>query len=324
MHRIHLLKQLLLTTLAFFFLHTNNTAQGLPPLPPNQLVLPTTDHDIPFVWKGDSMNATWNPHAALLLPVTLPNCPRQFYMQFDLGAPSSVFYKRTLDAISKLYPNALKPVDSSGQLLNYTFKVGPMQITATAITLRDFGNATIASGKDHMDIIGTIGTDFIENKIAVINYPQQKLLVAATVPPQLQARVQLTDMVFARRSILLPSIIKGKRAMLYFDTGSSAFELLTDKPTVMSLAAAGAVPSSYPVKSWGRTLTANTLATNDSIQIAGQHIPLLYSTYIEGASDAQVNQMLKMGIGGMTGNKLFLGYLLVLDTKNKKFGLLKP
>jgi hypothetical protein len=31
--------------------------------------------------------------------------------------------------------------------------------------------------------------------------------------------------------------------------------------------------------------------------------------------------MLRMGIGGMTGNKLFLHYILVLDTKNKKFGL---
>jgi hypothetical protein len=32
--------------------------------------------------------------------------------------------------------------------------------------------------------------------------------------------------------------------------------------------------------------------------------------------------MMQMGIGGMTGNKLFLNYTLVLDTKNKKFGLM--
>jgi hypothetical protein len=31
--------------------------------------------------------------------------------------------------------------------------------------------------------------------------------------------------------------------------------------------------------------------------------------------------MLKLGIGGMTGNKLFLNYILIIDTRNKKFGL---
>ena len=30
-----------------------------------------------------------------------------------------------------------------------------------------------------------------------------------------------------------------------------------------------------------------------------------------------------MGIGGLTGNKLFLTYMLIFDTQNKKFGLIK-
>jgi hypothetical protein len=34
-----------------------------------------------------------------------------------------------------------------------------------------------------------------------------------------------------------------------------------------------------------------------------------------------VEQMKKIGIGGMTGNKLFLNHQLLLDTKNKKFGV---
>jgi hypothetical protein len=39
-------------------------------------------------------------------------------------------------------------------------------------------------------------------------------------------------------------------------------------------------------------------------------------------STSKVEQMMQMGIGGMTGNKLFLNYKLVLDTRNKKFGLI--
>jgi hypothetical protein len=44
---------------------------------------------------------------------------------------------------------------------------------------------------------------------------------------------------------------------------------------------------------------------------------------MEGVSDSQVAQMMKMGIGGMTGNALFLDYILVIDTVNKKFGLVR-
>lgn len=56
--------------------------------------------------------------------------------------------------------------------------------------------------------------------------------------------------------------------------------------------------------------------------IANTTLPLHSVTYIEGASSAQVERMLKAGIGGMTGNKLFLHYVLILDTKNQQFGVL--
>ena len=63
------------------------------------------------------------------------------------------------------------------------------------------------------------------------------------------------------------------------------------------------------------------MVTGDSITIAFNKIPINKATYIEGASDAQVKQMMKMGIGGMTGNKLFLRSLLFLDLRNKKFSV---
>ena len=109
--------------------------------------------------------------------------------------------------------------------------------------------------------------------------------------------------------------------MLYFDTGSSMYELLTDKKTSQSLAAPQSELIQSKVRSWDKILIANSLASNERIEIAGVQIKLRYSTYMEGVSNAQVEQMMKMGIGGMTGNKLFLNYKLILDTKNKQFGL---
>jgi hypothetical protein len=56
--------------------------------------------------------------------------------------------------------------------------------------------------------------------------------------------------------------------------------------------------------------------------MAFSRMPIRHVTYIEGASDVQINQMMKMGIGGMTGNRLFISSVLLLDTKNRRFGIL--
>ncbi len=298
-------------------------AQAIPKLEENYLRLPAKPQSIKFQWLGDSVNSQWEPHTAMLIPVKLPNCPRQFYMQFDLGAPSSLLYRNKLLAIQRNYPNAIQLNDSSKNMLNFSFKAGKMPVLATEIVVQQFDNSTINwKDKNAVEIIGTIGADLIDGKVAIIDYPKKTISLSDTVPLKLNKRVSLSGFLYARRSVLLPSKIKGKQTMLYFDTGSSMYELLTDKKTSQSLAAPLSELIQSKVRSWDKILIANSLASNERIEIAGVQIPLRYSTYMEGVSNAQVEQMMKMGIGGMTGNKLFLDYKLILDTKNKQFGLL--
>lgn len=288
--------RLLFTVLVLFkFIYC--PAQNFPSLPPNQLVLPEKDQQIKFIWQGDTMAGKWNPHAAILIPVKLKGNRKQFYMQFDLGSPYTVLYK------SKMF---------TGDTLNdFVFTAHKTKIVAKKITVID--NKTEA-------IIGTIGADLIENKIVMINYPGQYISISNN--NSAIANLPLQDFMFARRSVLLPAVINGKKLMLYFDTGSSAFELLVSKETSLAMAAPGTEPVKYPVRSWNKTMIANTVATNDSINIGVKTIPIVATTYMENVSETMISQMMKMGIGGMTGNKLFLDYTLVLDAKNKKFGVI--
>jgi hypothetical protein len=182
------------------------------------------------------------------------------------------------------------------------------------------GSNQINLDNSAIEIIGTLGGDFIGNKTVLIDYPGKKISIGYSIPQR--PGLTLTDFIYTNRSIILPASIKGKKTMLYFDSGSSAFELLTNKETAAMLALPGATPVTYPVTSWGKILTATSYVSGDSIEIASIKMPLSRVTYIEGASDTQVNRMVKMGIGGMTGNKLFLHSILVLDIKNKQFGIL--
>lgn len=276
---------------------------------------------VPFSWLADSVNGNTEPHAAMLIPVKLPNCPKQLYMQFDMGAPNTVFYKNKLRAISEKYPSFHKLQDTDSSLQQIVITTGKHTIEMSRVSLLDFGEKNIDWSAGKKEIIGTIGSDWLDNRTVLINYPQQQIVLNYTVPEKLQNR--LTDFSYIQRNILIPVMIKGKKTMLYFDTGSSAFALLTSKETALSMAVADAVASRYPVKSWGRTLYANSLVTKDSVELSQLNIPIHTVTYMDGASEEQVNRMLKLGIGGMTGNKLFLHSGLVLDTKNKKFMLMQ-
>ncbi len=298
-------------------------AQARPQPADNQLVLPAQTYSIPFYWQGDSVNSKWEPHTAILIPVKLKNCPKQFYMQFDLGSPYSLFYTNKLAAIQSKYPKALQLDKTADKLLNFSFKAGKMPVTAKEIVVKQFDSSSINWKSNSIEIIGTLGVDLIDGKTAVIDYPAKKLVLSAAVSPKLLPRLSLNDFMYVGRRILFPSVIQGKQTMLYFDTGSSMYELLTSKQTCEALAVPGTALIQNKVWSWSRFLTANSLASNASITIGGINVPVHYVTYMEGTSNSQAEQMMKMGIGGMTGNKIFLDYKLVLDTKNKKFGLVK-
>jgi hypothetical protein len=292
----------------------------MPALPAVQLVFPDTEQDIAFTWGGDSLGNKWDPYGSLLLPVRLPGCPKQFYMQFDLGSPYSMFYNNKVWQISKKYPKTITATDTTGKLFNVSFVAGQTQITAKEIVVRQYDQSMIDWNKKNIEIIGTIGSDLIDNKVLTIDYPGRKIIISKEIPARF-ATTSFTDFIWGARRVLLPAVIKEKKTMLLFDTGSSTFELITDKETCSSLAIPGTQASTYSVKSWNRTMMAHTLPSADSVEMASQRIPLKNVTYMDGATQAQINQMKQMGMAGMTGNKLFLGSVLILDTRNRKFGI---
>lgn len=287
----------------------------------NELNLPASDYTLKFKWHGDSVNHRFEQHSALLVPVKFKGCPTTFYMQFDLGSPYSMFYSKKITSILRRYPKTDIKINSS-KVAAASFRLDRTQLVAKEINLREFGGEISNFNSKDPIIIGTIGVDLIDGKTLVIDYPKRKLTIAANVPSQL-ASTATTPFVYMQRSILFPAIIRGKKTMLFFDTGSSRYSLLTDEKTAKAMASDASAPMTSKVSSWDRVLTATQLPSASTISIAAHTILLQNVTYMQGASSAQIDMMSKLGIGGMTGNKLFLPYKLIIDTKNKKFGLLE-
>jgi len=97
--------------------------------------------------------------------------------------------------------------------------------------------------------------------------------------------------------------------------------LLTDEASWLRLSG-GRNRRTFGVNSWGKTLTAHVADTPAQITLGGQVLPLRQVCYIEGASAMQNLLMRFSGMGGMTGNELFLDKLLILDARESRYWLL--
>lgn len=293
---------------------------------PNRLVHTAPELLMPFRWLPIKVGDTSSPHGARAVPVHLPGCGRTFHMQFDLGATSSLLYDGKLSAIAEKC-TAIATADHEGEryAANVTLRLHETDIVARKIRVRNVGGGGIDwDNPAKVELIGTLGSDIIDGKVVAIDYPHTLISVGDALPMDMAAPQAWSDFSFDNRRTILQATIDGKPTPLYFDTGSSAFELLTNPETWAALAAPGAQGETFTVNSWGRPLTAHRIKSDKRVEIGGVSLPLAHVTMIEGASVMQHLLGRVIGIGGMTGNTLFLDKTLVLDTRNRKVGFAAP
>lgn len=288
-------------------------AQPAATAPASTISFTAPSYETPFVWESGLTGNRRDEQRALLIPVTLPSSRQIVYMQLDTGSPVSMLYRDQL--------NHLLTADTTQPINELTLQLGGQSIVLKKPTIiKQGGGGDVASTAPR--IIGTFGTDFLSQHVVQLDFPKKKLTMMDTVPTSINRQVVWSPLLYERGNILLPARLRARPSLLYWDTGSSRFGLLTDRATWASMAAVDAVPDRYTVQSWGKPLTAHTVATPDSIQLGKRTVPIGYVSYIEGASDSQINRMMALGIGGMTGNQLFLQSTLLLDTRNRRYGFL--
>ncbi|SMG37783.1 hypothetical protein SAMN05661096_02479 [Marivirga sericea] len=271
----------------------------------------------------DTLDIQWvsnedTEFAALLVPVNIEGVPNTFYLQFDLGAHSTLFHEKALSSISEKYPF----FDSSSFDNNnpFRFNLGMVSVSIPKVRRLNYGQEINWKGSD-VNIIGTLGADILEHKVVLMDFKKNCIGLRNTFPTEIPME-SIQDFEFTKRKVMLQGQINSERTKFFYDSGSSAFELITDKDQWENLALFGAVEKVYQANSWGSKLDVHNIASDAVITFGLQEIPLSKVTYIEGTSLIQNVLMYFSGMGGMIGNKLFIGKVLILDAKNQKFAVL--
>ncbi|GAB2863618.1 hypothetical protein [Hymenobacter ruber] len=290
--------------------------------PANQLAVSQLPATTAFVWEADTTHHL--AHAALLVPVSVPGCPRTCYLQFDTGAPYTLLKSNALEVLRANFPATRAALQAQADTVhNLQFALGQGQVLARKIWVRPYANATqLPSNPNEPFIIGTLGTDIFDGRVLVIDYARQRFSLSDSVPDSLLRRAAFVPMSFKERRVLLRVGLQGQPQELMFDSGSSAFALLTAPANWQQMAQPAATAQSVPVNSWGKTLTAHTIATTAAMQFGAATVPLGTVTYIDGTTFMQRTLTRFSGMGGMLGNAPFSQHTIILDAKAGRFGVI--
>ncbi|WP_054412483.1 hypothetical protein [Hymenobacter sp. DG25A] len=292
--------------------------------PANQLTVIGLPAASSFVWLADTADKRAMPHAALLVPVKLANCPRTCYLQFDTGAPYSVLYAKPLAALQERYPATRRTFQLAPDTVrNFGFTIGEGKVQARKLKVLSMGTAEMPADTAAPFIIGTLGTDVLEGRALILDYGQRRFSLVASVPNSLIQQTDFVPMAFTDRRVLLTVGMQGKTQQLMFDSGASAFSLLTSRDNWDKLAVPGAPAHPVNVNSFGRTLTSYTAPTAAAMQLGNTAVPLQKVTHIVGTSMTQQLMMRFSGMGGMLGNEPFSTRTIILDTKGARFGVVR-
>jgi hypothetical protein len=303
---------------------------------------------IPFKWKGDFASGKYFDKYAIAIPVKVENIPVNFEMQFDLGSVKTVIYGNAIKPYLDAYPDLKNKIDTLKTFLiqgvnnpvftNMYLKMGSTSFKGIEIGyFKNFGTKmnqdTVRSNTEKH--IGTIGPDLFQGKILIIDYPQERIAVCDELPKEYKSATfqpfkgvseelpeQYRSAVFKPSvdgRIKIPLVINGKSQYLLFDTGSSLFTMMTTKEDALKVAGSK-IEDSLTVTSWGKQITYYGVKTNNPIKFGNKGLSDFLVYYDEQETFAGFYKFSK--IWGLTGNAFFLKNTVIIDYKNKLFGIL--
>jgi hypothetical protein len=280
-----------------------------------------------FVWTNDSISGRYFDKLSINIPAKMQAIPYALTFQIDLGA-NTILYENALKSIYQAdnrYQNIVKSplpfyliqfLKKEGTIEDGLINLGDYQAKCHFIPVKrnygDFISKENIMGGNTIHI-GTIGADFFQNKILIIDYPSKRLAILDEVPSEYKTNIIDIELDKSGR-VILPMKINKNHYRILFDTGSSLFPIITLSKNTSKFSSNPDIDT-LKVSSWGVKHDVTGKMITDTFELAGQSFSnvKVYTNHsglgIDNSSD------------GMTGNTLFWDKTIIIDFKHKKFGV---
>jgi hypothetical protein len=283
---------------------------------------------IPFNWEGDNVSGKFFDKIAITIPVTIDNLPYKFNMQLDLGAVVTVIYGNSIKLYLEKVPELKNKIDptlkfhiqgkQNNMFKGVDLKLGNISFGKRNIGyFKDYGDNIIEINTDSEKNIGTIAPDIFQDRILLIDYPNKRICVMDNLPKE-YSNASFQPFKIKDGRIKIPLNINGKQEDLLFDTGSSLFALTTTEKNADKISNTTIVDS-LKIPSWGEYTTVYGKKVNSEISFGNKKLEnsIVYFDKVNKYDKF----FEKENIWGITGNAYFLNNVVIIDYKNKRFGV---
>ncbi|MBT2556299.1 hypothetical protein J7E24_00720 [Hymenobacter sp. ISL-91] len=286
----------------------------------------------PFEWYTTNIKGK-EYKAAIFVPIKIQGLPANFAAQFDLGSDATVLYgdalKNYFATRAQLY--ALLDTTRGGMndsgIRNYPTTGLPVSFGTTQVPqpllMAGYGDEVPADSlyTKSRKLVGTIGGDFVADKVLVIDYPQQRMCVLDSVDAHWQAKTTFVTSQVRNNRMHIPLTIGPRTYWVLFDTGSSLFTLTTDEQTWRGITRPGGVTDTLAVNSWGKQVAFYAAPTQSAVYLGAHQLPPASAWFTRDQRQLEFLKAAK--IDGLTGNAFFQNDVIVLDFKRKRFGVVR-
>lgn len=276
---------------------------------------------IKFCWASNTYGDYTENHNAILIPVKLAGFSQQFYLQFDTGAPTSMLHGNSLQSLKKnglAFNEIEKGEESFVEQIDFILGGNATSVSSIRI-LPAYGEALKAEDSLQEITLGTIGTDMMVDRITAIDFKNKTIQLYEERPDWMEALTGFQSFDFSGRRIMLPCHINDKKLTLLYDSGSSAFGLITTKKRYEDYSDDDRPEIRYTSNNKDRPIPICHKSTEQMIEIGNASLPLKRISYVDMYAGMQQFVSPFTRVGGWLGNKPFTESVLIIDCKSQEF-----
>jgi len=290
---------------------------------------------INFDWVGDSISNKYYEKIAITIPFSIEGIPHQFNSQFDLGATSTMVYGNSIKPYLIKYQELGKKLDTInkthwlqsqkvGAFKDISFKLDTVLFqNQELVHFEGYGDELTIDSIETKTIkhIGTIGPNLFQNKYLVIDFPNHRMVVLDSLSVDYIKRANFVDAKLDDGRIKVPVTINDRTEYFMFDTGSSLFPLVVSKKSIQNISIANKAVDTLNISTWGEYYDVHGYNMTSKISIGDSKVNT--DNFKVYDSKKEFDQFYENeGIMGIMGNSFFLEKKIIIDYKNKRFGII--
>lgn len=282
-----------------------------------------------FYWASASINGRKLDKAAMFVPININNLKEGLFAQFDLGSNVSLMYQKNLESIPEFNKLKLDSLPDGGiDDGKRVFVIHGVNISIGKINLGkrelygyyNYGEEVKIEKQTPVDkkSIGTIGADFVQNKILVIDFINEKFNILDTLSSAIESDFNFIDCKIIDNRIMIPIDFNGKTRYFFYDTGASLFPMVTTK-LIWDEISNTKLTDSLDGSNFGNPVKMLGSNSKNKVKIADEQMYNFIVYYEEKNYFDEMFEQIKCD--GLIGNAFFLNKRICIDYKTKRFGI---